>query len=79
MTIVTLDKAQAELPDLIKRALDGEEIVIQSDGREVRLEAAKSASYRGRGALKGQMHIGPGFFEPLPEAECGICPDEPLK
>jgi antitoxin (DNA-binding transcriptional repressor) of toxin-antitoxin stability system len=85
MTTITLDKAQQDLARLVKRALDGEEIVIEtagSDGRfAVRLEPVPptqhrpeqpGSSLRGRGALKGQLVVGPEFFEPLSDEECGL-------
>jgi len=37
MTIFAIEKAQEDLGTLIKRALDGEDIVIESDSRKVRL------------------------------------------
>jgi antitoxin (DNA-binding transcriptional repressor) of toxin-antitoxin stability system len=82
MTTVTLEKAQKDLPVLVKRALAGEEIVIEeSRAAAVRLAPVTPASdqpvppgsgYRGRGALKGQLVVGPEFFEPLSDEECGI-------
>jgi antitoxin (DNA-binding transcriptional repressor) of toxin-antitoxin stability system len=79
MTTITRDKAQADLPALIDRALAGEEIVIATPGAAsvklspVMAEAAEPLkSYRGRGILKGQLSIGPEFFEPLSDEECGI-------
>jgi antitoxin (DNA-binding transcriptional repressor) of toxin-antitoxin stability system len=80
-TTITVEKAQQELPLLVKRALAGEEIVIEaSDTAAVKLApvvssgdrpAPVSASFRGRGALKGQLVVGPEFFEPLSDEECG--------
>lgn len=82
MTTITLEKAQQELPGLVKRALAGEEIVIESAGAAaVRLAPVEPArdqpaqsgeSYRGRGALKGLLVVGPEFFEPLSDEECGV-------
>ena len=82
MTTVTLEKAQQDLPVLVKRALAGEEIVIEaSQAAAVRLApiapapdqpVPPGASYRGRGALKGQLVVGPEFFEPLTDEECGV-------
>ena len=75
MTTITLDKAQADLPDLVKRALEGEDIVIAADGKRVRLAVVADAaevlpsSFRGRGLLKGQLVVGPEFFEALPDDE----------
>lgn len=86
MTTVTLEKAQRDLPVLVKRALAGEEIVIEaSKVAAVRLAPIASASdqamppgasYRGRGALKGQLVVGREFFEPPSDEESGIA-DEP--
>jgi antitoxin (DNA-binding transcriptional repressor) of toxin-antitoxin stability system len=81
-TTITLEKAQQELPLLVKRALAGEDIVIEAAGEAaIRLAPIEPAaermampgtSYRGRGALKGQLVVGPEFFEPLSDEECGI-------
>lgn len=82
MTTITIEKAQRDLPVLVKRALAGEEIVIEaSESAAVRLapvpavadaSTVPEASYRGRGALKGQLVVGPEFFEPLSEEESGV-------
>jgi antitoxin (DNA-binding transcriptional repressor) of toxin-antitoxin stability system len=82
MTTITLAKAQQDLPVLVKRALAGEDIVIEASGvAAVRLAPVAHApdqpvppgsSYRGRGALKGQLVVGPEFFEPPSDEECGI-------
>jgi antitoxin (DNA-binding transcriptional repressor) of toxin-antitoxin stability system len=82
MTTITLEKAQQNLPDLVKRALGGEGIVIEaSEKAAVQLAPvtlpsavvkAQAESYRGRDALKGQLVVGPEFFEPLPDDECGF-------
>jgi antitoxin (DNA-binding transcriptional repressor) of toxin-antitoxin stability system len=82
MTTITLEEAQQELPLLVKRALAGEEIVIKAGGTAaIRLApieptvdrpARLGESFRGRGVLKGQLVVGPEFFEPLSDEECGI-------
>jgi len=77
MTTITLEKAQQDLPHLVKRALAGEEIVIAAGDRLVRLapnpkEAGfdeTAARRRGYGSMKGQFEVPEGFFEPLPEDE----------
>ena len=80
MTTITLDKAAKDLAALIKRAREGEEIVItDGDGPGVQLapvavnaEAADDAkpSYRGRGILKGKIKVSDeDLFGPLPEDE----------
>jgi antitoxin (DNA-binding transcriptional repressor) of toxin-antitoxin stability system len=79
MTKVTLEKAQQDLPALVRRVLAGEEIVIEADGMAVRLAPcptesefdAEVARRRGYGVLKGHLVVGPEFFEPLPGEECG--------
>jgi antitoxin (DNA-binding transcriptional repressor) of toxin-antitoxin stability system len=82
MITITLEKAQQDLPILVERALAGEEIVIEAAGvAAVRLApiapvahqpVPSGASYRERGALEGQLVIGPEFFEPLSDEECGV-------
>jgi prevent-host-death family protein len=72
MTTITLEQAQQELGLLVKRALAGEEIVIKTAGlpaiRLTPIEAPADrpvppgGSYRGHGALKGQLVVGPEFF-----------------
>ena len=81
MTTITIEKAQQDLPLLVKRALAGEEIVIAAPGADgVKLApfplvsgqiGEPRASYRGRGVLKGKLVVGPEFFEPLSDEECG--------
>ena len=85
MTTVSLEKAQQDLPELIKRVMAGEDIVIEADGQLVRLAPAPAvpefdettARRRGYGSLKGQLVVGPEFFEPLSDEECGVA-DDPL-
>jgi antitoxin (DNA-binding transcriptional repressor) of toxin-antitoxin stability system len=83
MTTVTLEKAQQDLPLLVNRALAGEEIVIAAGDRLVRLAPSSAESpveagfneanarRRGYGSMKGQLVVGPEFFEPLSDEECG--------
>ena len=83
MTTITLEKAQKDLPTLVQRVLAGEVVTFGAPGAEVKLTAVTTAgvettlnpqrnSYRGRGALKGQLVVGPEFFEPLSDEECGL-------
>ena len=76
MIPITLEKAQQDLPTLIQRVLAREEIVIGTPGAQVKLTPMTALpcdtdsepvrkSYRGRGVLKGQLHVGPEFFETL--------------
>ena len=83
MTTITLQKAQQDLPALIKRALAGEDIVIEVDDQKIRLAQVTSNAFdetvarrRGYGALKGKLAVGPEFFEPLSDVECGVSGDE---
>lgn len=87
MTTITLEKAQHELPSIFQRVLAGEDIVIEVDDKKVRLTPepaandfdAATANYRGRGVLKGKLVVGPEFFEPLSDEECGVSVDsEPV-
>ncbi len=82
MTTITLKTAQQDLPNLVERALAGEDIVIAaSEAAAVRLAPVPQvenrtvfpgSSLRGRGALKGQLVVGSEFFEPLSDEDCGI-------
>jgi len=69
----TMFEAKTNLSKLVLRALKGEEVQITS-GRErkpvVRLVAIDAPGAERRlGFLEGQGHVGPEFFEPLPEDE----------
>ena len=87
MTTITLDQAQQDLPALVKRALAGEEIVIVVNDKLVRLAPQppapefdeENARRRGYGSLEGQLVVGPEFFEPLSDEECGYGPPEENK
>jgi prevent-host-death family protein len=71
METITIQKANTQLSRLIKKACEGEEIVI-TRGRKpvVRLVAIqKKNGDRKPGAWKGKIKIGPEFFEPLPPEE----------
>ncbi len=88
MTTITLEKAKHDLPSLIDRALAGEEIVIETPGAaSVKLSPVPgkpafdeaTARLRGYGSMKGQLVVGPEFFEPLSDEECGLGVDENAK
>jgi antitoxin (DNA-binding transcriptional repressor) of toxin-antitoxin stability system len=79
MTTIALQDAQTDLPNLIKRVLDGEDVVIEAGTSKIRLTiieapptCAAEANGRGFGMLKGQIEIGPEFFEPLSPEEAGL-------
>jgi antitoxin (DNA-binding transcriptional repressor) of toxin-antitoxin stability system len=75
---------QQDLAVLVKRALAGEEIVIETDDRQVRLSPvpappafdAETARRRGYAVLTGKLVVGPEFFEPLSPEEYGLGGDE---
>ena len=73
----TMHEAKTQLSKLVKRALAGEEVIL-TRGRKrtpaVKLVAVAPAPKRERpiGLYKGQIDIGPEFFEPLPEEELAL-------
>ena len=71
MSIVTIHKAKTNLSQLIKKASAGEEVIIARGDKPVaRLVAiGELKGKRQPGSLKGKLHVGPEFFEPLPEKE----------
>ena len=71
METITIHKAKTQLSRLIKKACRGEEIVIAC-GKEPVVKLVPITETRGHrqpGALKGKIHIGPEFFEPLSAEE----------
>jgi prevent-host-death family protein len=71
MKTITIHKAKTQLSKLIEQACRGEDIVIARGSEPVvRLVAIQSPrGDRKPGALKGKLHLGPEFFEPLPPEE----------
>jgi len=71
MEIITIHKAKTQLSRLIEKACRGEEIVIARGKKPVvRLVAIEDKrGDRKPGTLKGKIHIGREFFEPLPPEE----------
>jgi prevent-host-death family protein len=67
---ISIHAAKTHLSRLIARAEAGEEIII-ARGRKpvVKLVAIAPKPKRVFGSLKGQVSIGPEFFEPLPSEE----------
>jgi len=71
MKTFTIHEAKTNLSRLIERACEGEEIVI-ARGEEPVARLVPLTDVKGRrkpGSLKGKLHLGPEFFEPLPEEE----------
>ncbi len=71
MKTVTIHEAKTNLSRLIEKACKGEEIIIARRSQPVvRLVPIIDANgNRKPGALKGKLHVGSEFFEPLPEDE----------
>jgi prevent-host-death family protein len=72
MQIVTISEAKARLSQLIRRACQGEEIVIARGSKPlVRLVSVmgKPARTRKPGALKGRLFVPDDFFDPLTDEE----------
>ena len=71
MPVITIHHAKTNLSRLIKKAAAGEEIIIARGDKPVaRLVAiGETKGKRLPGSLKGRLHVGPEFFEPLPPAE----------
>ncbi|HXC26088.1 MAG TPA: type II toxin-antitoxin system Phd/YefM family antitoxin [Gemmatimonadaceae bacterium] len=71
MSVVTVHVAKTTLSQLIERACAGEEVIIARGAQPVvklvPLEAVQPK--RQFGVLKGQLAVGPEFFEPLPADE----------
>jgi len=73
----TMHEAKTQLSKLVERAIAGEEVIL-TRGRKripaVKLVAVAPAPMRIRpiGLYKGQIDIGPEFFEPLPEEEIAL-------
>lgn len=74
MTIVTIHRAKTNLSRLIQKAARGEEIIIARGPKPVaRLVPIKDAKGKRKpGSWKGKIHVGPEFFEPLPESELAL-------
>lgn len=68
-TTVNVHEAKTHLSRLLKRAHDGEEIILSKAGRPyARLVPLESAAGQRRpGRIKGKVDV--SFFDPLPEDE----------
>jgi len=73
----TMHEAKTQLSKLVERALAGEEVIL-THGRnrtpKVKLVPVEAPipHLRPIGLYKGQIEIGPEFFEPLPEEELAL-------
>jgi prevent-host-death family protein len=70
-SVVTIHQAKTNLSRLIKKASNGEEVIISRGATPVaRLVAVgPTKGQRRPGSLKGKLFVGPEFFDPLPVDE----------
>ncbi len=70
-TVVTIREAKTNLSSLIRKALAGADVVIARGSKPVVRLVPVIVTKRKRvpGSLKGRLHVGPEFFEPLPADE----------
>jgi len=78
----TMHEAKTQLSKLVERALAGEEVVLthgKSRTPMVKLVPVEVPRVHMRpvGLYKGQIDIGPEFFEPLPEEELALWESSP--
>jgi antitoxin (DNA-binding transcriptional repressor) of toxin-antitoxin stability system len=78
----TMHEAKTQLSKLVERALAGEEVVLthgKSRTPMVKLVPVEAPRVHMRpvGLYKGQIDIGPEFFEPLPEEELALWESSP--
>jgi len=73
MKTVPIHQAKTHLSRLIKEACQGKEIIIMRGSvPAVRLVPVNPIQGdRKPGALRGKLHVGPEFFDPLPPEEFG--------
>ena len=71
MKTVTIHSAKTNLSQLLARVEAGEEIVLARGKNPIAklVPFQPPPSKRRFGALRGQIGVGPEFFDPLPEAE----------
>jgi prevent-host-death family protein len=69
--IVTIGEAKKSLSRLIKRASEGEEVIIARGSKPVArlVPVVEIKKKRKPGSMKGKFSVGPEFFEPLPDDE----------
>jgi prevent-host-death family protein len=70
-SVVTIHEAKTHLSRLLKKAANGEEVIIARGATPIaRLVPIGAAGGRRRpGLMKGLLSVGPEFFEPLPDDE----------
>ena len=68
---MTIHQAKTNLSRLIRKASEGEEVVIARGSKPVArlVPVGEVKGKRRPGSLKGRLRVGPEFFEPLPKRE----------
>jgi len=71
LSVVTIHQAKTNLSRLIRKASEGEEVVIARGSKPVArlVPVGEVKGKRRPGSLKGRLRVGPEFFEPLPKRE----------
>ena len=67
---VNIHEAKTQFSKLVRRAEEGEEIVVRRGSEPVAQIGPlkrKPGGVKGRGSMKGEIRIGPDFDEPLKE------------
>ena len=69
MSSVSLDEAQAKLPELLEQLEPGEEITITDHGQPLALvkKAERNSWPCKAGSARGKIHLAPDFDAPLEE------------
>jgi antitoxin (DNA-binding transcriptional repressor) of toxin-antitoxin stability system len=70
MSTISIQEAQACLPDLIRRLSPGEEVLITDNSQPIAKLARTEPTKQWRckaGSARGKIHIAPEFDEPLEE------------
>lgn len=70
-SIVTVHQAKTNLSRLLRKAENGEEVIIARGSKPVArlVPIGEVGGRRKPGSLKGVLSVGPAFFEPLPDDE----------
>ena len=71
LTTVNISQAKRNLSGLIKKASQGEAVIITRGSKPVArlVPIYEVMMKRQQGSMKGKFSIGPEFFEPLPDDE----------